>query len=120
MKKLLKLAPLLSLPSIFIGLGTVAAIGHERSVRVNACPTESRSTPITSACVAAAIAEEAFLKATQHKISRYMIFLHEGPSGQRWSLVIEEGDESHPGPDGSHWFVHVDRSSGMAEVVAGR
>lgn len=120
MNKLLRLVPLLFLPSIFIGLGAAAATGHEKSVRVNACPAAPRSTPITRACVAAAIAEEAFLKATRHKIDRYMIFVDEGTSGQRWNLVIEEGDETHPGPDGSHWFVHVDRSSGMAEVDAGR
>jgi hypothetical protein len=120
MKKPFKRGTLiLFLSSILVGLVPMEGVGHETAARVNACPESSRATPITSACVAAAIAEDAFLNATQHKIDRYMIFVL-GSSGQRWKLVIEQGDETHPGPDGSHWFVYVDRLSGAIEVVAGR
>ncbi len=89
------------------------------AVKVNACPKASRAAPITRECVAAAIAEEAFLKVTRHKIERYMVFSHRS-TGPRWRIVIEEGDQTHPGPDGSHWFVYVDRASGAVEVVEGR
>ena len=88
-------------------------------VRVKPCPAKSRSTPITSACVAAAIAEEAFLRHTDHKIDRYLITLLKG-SGPPWVVVIEQGDDTHPGPDGGQWFIHIDPASGATDIDDGR
>lgn len=96
-----------------------AAYGKEKYVRVAPCPTVSRQAPIVRECVAAAIAEEAFLKMTQHKVDKYMIFSRPVLGPQR-KLVVEEGDETHPGADGSHWFVYVNRSSGVVKIVSGR
>jgi len=90
-----------------------------RVVNVKTCPKGSRSPPITRRCVAAAIAEEAFLRATEHQIRPYLI-TSLGPLASRWRFVIEEGDETHPGPQGAHWFVYVDRLSGKVEIEAGR
>lgn len=112
--------PTLGLLSVLAGLGSSAVTGLEKPTKVHACPASPRTPPITSACVAAAIAEEAFLKATQqHRIETYMIYVYK-PSGQRWMLLIEQGDETHPGPDGSHWFIYVDRASGATEIDPGR
>jgi hypothetical protein len=120
MRKLHKLStPTLCLLSTLVGLGSSAVTGLEKPTKVHACPASPRTPPITSVCVAAAIAEEAFLKATQHKIESYMIYVYR-TSGQRWMLLIEQGDDTHPGPDGSHWFVYVDRASGATEIDAGR
>ena len=89
------------------------------SVKVTPCPNVSRTPPIKRECVAAAIAEAAFLKETQHKVSRYIISsLH--PATDRWKIWIIEGDEDHPGADGAFWQVYVERSSGKIEIVPGR
>ena len=120
MKTLLKILPLLFLCGVLLRSGFATETEHEKAVRVSACPAVSQVPPVTRECVAAAIAEDAFLKVTQHKIDRYMISVFRPSSAQRWALIIEQGDETHPGPDGSHWFVFVVRSSGAAEVVAGR
>jgi hypothetical protein len=69
--------------------------------------------------MAAAIAEEAFLSATQHQITLYTISWR-GKSTPQWQFYFEQGDEVHPGPDGSHWFVHVDRATGKVQIVPGR
>jgi hypothetical protein len=115
----------LRLPSVWI-IGALlccviesAAGQHGAAIKVKPCPNVPRSTPITRRCVAAAIAEDAFLKATQHQINPYMISWH-GKSAPQWQFYIEQGDDAHPGPDGSHWFVHVDRATGKVEVVPGR
>lgn len=120
MKISFRFLPLLFLWGILIGNGCATEPEHEMAVRVSACPAESRAPPITKECVAAAIAEDAFLTETQHKLDRYMISVFRPSSGERWALIIEEGDETRPGATGSHWFVFVDRSSGAIEVVAGR
>jgi hypothetical protein len=86
---------------------------------VHPCPSKPRIVPITEECVAAAIAEEAFLHYTQNKIDRYLIEAQQQPTAL-WKFVIEAGDETHPGPDGSHWFIHIDRSTGEIEIVDGR
>jgi len=96
-----------------------AAGADERVRHVKTCSTASRSPPITRRCVAAAVAEGAFLRATEHKINLYMI-TSLGPSEGRWRFVFEEGDDTHPGADGSHWFVYVDCVSGKVEIEAGR
>jgi hypothetical protein len=107
-----------------VGVLLIRAVGakdsHQtESVTVKPCLNASRIPPIERECVAAAIAEAAFLKATQHKISRYFISsLH--PSALRWKIWIIEGDETHPGADGAFWQVYVERSSGKVEIVPGR
>ena len=107
-----------------IGVLPTRGVGatHSRqtgSVTVKPCPNASRSPPIERECVADAIAEAAFLQATQHKIGRYFISsLH--PSTLRWKIWIIEGDETHPGADGAFWQVYVERSSGKVEIVPGR
>jgi len=72
-----------------------AGAQHGATIKVKPCPNVSKSTPITRRCVAAAIAEDAFLKATQHQISPYMISWH-GKSAPQWQFYIEQGDEAHP------------------------
>lgn len=64
-------------------------------------------------------AEEAFLHHTANKTDRYLIEAQQQPTAL-WKFVIEAGDETHPGPEGSHWFIHIDRSTGEIEIVDGR
>jgi hypothetical protein len=121
MNMALKFLPILFLCVVLQSNGSTAEAEHEKAVRVSACPAASRAPPITMECVAAAIAEDAFLRVTEHKIDHYMISVFRPSSSQRWALVIEQGDAAtNPGPTGSHWFVFVDRSSGATEVVSGR
>lgn len=47
---------------------------------VHPCPSKPRIVPITEECVAAAIAEEAFLHHTQNKIGRYLIEAQQQPT----------------------------------------
>jgi hypothetical protein len=65
-----------------------AAGQHGAPIKVKPCPSVLRSTPITLKCVAAAIAEHAFLKATQHQINPYTISWH-GKSAPQWQFYIE-------------------------------
>ena len=90
-----------------------------KSVEVRPCREIPRSPPITRECVAAAIAEEAFLETTHRQIALYRIY-SVSPSPSRWRLIVEEGDENHPPPEGAHWFIFVDRSTERIEVQAGR
>jgi hypothetical protein len=96
-----------------------AICGEPKSVEVSPCRDVSRTPPITSKCVAAAIAEEAFLKATHRQVALYRIYALD-PLPSRWRFVVEEGDENHPPPEGAHWFIFINRSSGKIEVQAGR
>jgi hypothetical protein len=89
------------------------------SVKVKPCPNASRAPPIERECIAAAIAEAAFLRETQHKVSRYLISSLR-PAALWWKIWIIEGDEIHPGADGAFWQVYVERSSGKIEIVPGR
>jgi hypothetical protein len=49
---------------------------------------------------------------------------HVTPAGRSvfTTCLMQEkaGDGTHPGPDGSHWFIHVDRSTGEVDIVDGR
>lgn len=92
---------------------------HAKSVKVTSCRERPRAPPIARRCVAAAIAEEAYLNAAVHGLSFYTIYsLSSSTSG--WDFVIEEGDEAHPPQEGTHWFIRVDRASGNVTVDAGR
>lgn len=94
--------------------GNQFGIGH----KVTPCRAAARSAPITRSCVAAAIAEEAYLKAMHHKVERYALYLH-GASSPEWQFLIEQGDDTHPAPPDSHWFVYVDRVTGKARAMPG-
>jgi hypothetical protein len=103
----------------FLLLGVNVSSARKPEHLVKPCPKASRAVPIARACVAAAIAEEAFLRATQHKITQYVISYYE-PSKPKWHIWIREGDETHPGADGAFWQIYVERASGEVELVPGR
>ena len=104
---------------LFFGVPLPVYCEAPKSIKVQPCRYVSRSPPITRRCVAAAIAEEAFLSATHRQVSLYTIYSL-NPLKTRWRFVIEEGDEAHPPAEGAHWFIFIHRISGSVEVEAGR
>jgi hypothetical protein len=101
-------------------LCTSSLAGNQFGVgrKVTPCRHAPRSVPITRSCVAAAIAEEAYLEARHHQVERYVLYLH-GKSSPEWRFLIEQGDETHPASPDSHWFVRVDRATGKAQAIPG-
>jgi hypothetical protein len=109
-----------SIASVLLWCAIAVAGGeHAKSVKVTPCRDASRLPPITRRCVAAAIAEDAYLSAAQHQISLHTIYLL-SPSSSQWKFVIQEGDEDHPPAEGSEWLIRVNRASGKVEIEAGR
>jgi len=107
----------------FVGLSVLCAVssaGNQFGVgrKVTPCRDAPRTVPITRSCVAAAIAEEAYLEARHHQVKLYVLYLH-GKSSPEWQFLIEQGDKTHPAPPDSHWFVNVDRATGKAQAVPG-
>jgi hypothetical protein len=98
---------------------TRATDEHAKSVKVKSCREVPRTPPITRRCVAAAIAEDAYLKAAEHDLKFYTMYLLNS-SKSEWGFVIQEGDEAHPPAEGAEWFIRVDRSSGKVTVDPGR
>ena len=97
-----------------VSAGSQFGVGH----KVIPCPRAPRTTPVTRSCVAAAIAEEAYLNSRHNNVEHYTLFLH-GRTKPTWSFLIEQGDENHPPAPDSHWFVNVDRATGKAIAVRG-
>src|SRR5262245_1408342 len=60
--------------------------------------------PITMECVAAAIAEQAFLEDTQHKIKKYLVYPMDHDA-THWYFMIELGDKETPPAPGGHAMV---------------
>jgi hypothetical protein len=105
---------------MLVWCSTAPATGeHAKPVKVKACREASRLPPITRRCVAAAIAEDAYINAAAHSLDFHTIYSFR-PSSSQWRFVIQEGDEAHPPADGAEWFIRVDRSSGKVEVDPGR
>jgi len=102
----------------FCAMGTSAGSQFEVGHKVIPCPHAARTTPVTRRCVAAAIAEEAYLNSRHNNIEHYTLFLH-GSTEPTWKFLIEQGDEDHPPAPDSHWFVDVDRTTGRAIAVQG-
>lgn len=69
-------------------------------------------------CAAAALAEQAFLEATKHSISKYVVFPMQHEK-ERWYFMIELGDKETPPPPGGHFMVAVDRATGKTELTPG-
>jgi hypothetical protein len=70
MSRLLVTLPL----ALALNLANPSEATEKPTVRiVHPCPSKPRIVPITEECVAAAIAEDAFLHHTQNKIDRYLI-----------------------------------------------
>jgi hypothetical protein len=73
-------------------------------------------TPVATEHAAAAIAETAFLKATNHKITNYSVHARQH-TAERWYFQIEgEGAFARPG---YHWTVSVDHATGKTEILSG-
>ena len=91
-----------------------------QAVIVRPCPSEAiPQLPIANECVAAAVAENAFLQETKHQILQYVIVSM--PHTKRlWKFVIERGDGIHPPPDGGQWMASVNRSTGKVDLTPGR
>ena len=98
---------------------TLATDERAKIVEVKTCPEVSRTPPITRRCVAAAIAEDVYLKAAEHDLTFHKIYFFES-SKPEWRFVIQEGDEAHPPAEGAEWFIRVDRGSGKVTVDPGR
>lgn len=77
-----------------------------------------KSAPIKRECVAAAIAENAFLENTRHTIRKYWISPMQH-TVTRWYFMILLGDEKSPPPPGGHYMVSVDRGTGKTEITPG-
>jgi hypothetical protein len=74
--------------------------------------------PVVRECVAAAIAERAFLAATKHEITQYSIFsLKHTPT--HWYFNILLGNETHLAPEAGHYMIAVARASGKTDVRPG-
>jgi hypothetical protein len=89
---------------------------------VQTCPEKIRpGRPITEECVAAALAENAFLVVTKHKVTPYTIHpVRRTPKDKDWWLfIILEGDDAHPPPPGGHFFATVYRASGKVDLTPG-
>lgn len=91
----------------------------QRVVAVKPCASISRSVPIRRECVAAAIAEDAFLHETHHQKSEYLITTMRHSTTQ-WKFMILGSDGTHPSAAGGDWMVFVDRSTGKVELIPGR
>ncbi len=77
------------------------------------------STPITSECAAAAVAEAAFLENTKHKVAHYSVYpMQHSPT--HWYFMIEGllGKRKMPAP-GYQWMVAVERATAKTEVTPG-
>jgi hypothetical protein len=101
------------------GLLQSCAVTAAESIVVQPCKHASDDAlPVVRECVAAAIAERAFLEATKHEITQYSIFsLKHTPT--RWYFNILLGNKAHPAPEGGHYLVAVARTSGKADVRPG-
>jgi hypothetical protein len=97
-----------------------AGEGEKRNVViVRPCATESQAPPIIRQCIAAAIAEDAFLNETHRsRRSGYLITAMKH-SPEQWKFMIL-GSETHPSAAGSDWMVLVERQSGKVELVPGK
>jgi hypothetical protein len=74
--------------------------------------------PVARECVAAAVAEQAFLKETHHEISRYTIFAM-SQTDPAWNFDIEIGDEDNPPRPGGQYFVRVGRATAKTTITPG-
>jgi hypothetical protein len=87
---------------------------------VRPCPEATKKTgPVTRECVAAAVAERAFLEETHHDIAAYTIFAMQQTEAI-WYFDIALGDERHPSPPGGHYMVAVDRATRKTELIPGK
>jgi len=86
---------------------------------IQPCREASRKAPIEDECVAAAIAENAFLEETRHQITTYVISAIEREDPQ-WHFVILLSDGHTPPADGGEYFVRVDRGTGTTQIDPGR
>jgi hypothetical protein len=98
---------------------TLATDERAKVAEVKSCRGVPRTPPITRRCVAAAIAEDAYLKAADHDLTFHRIYFFKS-SKTEWRFVIQEGDEAHPPAEGAEWFIRVDRDSGKVTVDPGR
>jgi hypothetical protein len=96
-----------------------SAAGPAKVTAIQPCgPVPARSLPIKKECVAAAIAEAAFLARTQHAVKEYWISPMKH-SATHWYFMILLGSDKSPPPPGGHDRVTVDRATGKAEVTPG-
>lgn len=79
-------------------------------------PVSKHAAPVMKECIAAAIAERAFLQHMQHPVQTYMITRMEH-SATDWWFVILLGDEKKPAADDAHYMVSVARASARTNVI---
>jgi hypothetical protein len=80
--------------------------------------TDENVRPITRECVAAGIAESAFLKKASNGEAKYVISPLEHTATE-WHFLILLGDEKSPPPPGGHFSVAVDRATGETVITPG-
>jgi hypothetical protein len=81
--------------------------------------TDKSARPIARECVAAAIAERAFLEKADSRETKYVISPMEHTATQ-WHFLILLGDEKSPPAPGEHLSVAVDRTTGEAAITPGQ
>jgi hypothetical protein len=94
------------------------ATEKRKAAIVRPCAEEARASPVRKECVAAAIAEEAFLGETHRRRGSYLITAMRH-SAEQWKFMIL-GSNTHPSAAGSDWMVFVDRRTGKVELIEGR
>jgi hypothetical protein len=83
---------------------------------ITPCADKAQTLPITQECVAAALAEKAFLDETHHQNSRYVISPMQHTQAE-WHFIILLGDEKHPPPPGGAYMAFIDRRTGKVELI---
>jgi hypothetical protein len=90
-----------------------------KAMIVRPCPTAPRVLPIIRQCVAAAIAEDAFLGETHRPRGGGYLITAMKHSPEQWKFMIL-GSDTHPSAAGSDWMVVVERHSGKVELIPGK
>ncbi len=118
LKKVGVAACLLLVSSVAL-LAPSSAAALPKARLIQPCRTEARTLPVKVECVAAAMAEQAFLKETHNRIRTYLIspMRH---TDTEWFFMILLGDKDHPPADGGHYMIAVSRQTGATQITPGR
>ena len=105
---------------ISVAILWACATANPQKSPVQPCGTEVVAHgPATKECVAAAIAETAFLNYTKQSVPQYSIYLMDETANQ-WDFIIQGwvGEQRVPAP-GFHWMVTVKKADGAADLTPG-